>query len=172
MSTTALVARYVSQNRKTSAAESREFAAALRKSKVALDTIAALLRGRDRVLVAAIARAEQDGLPKGRVWQGRFVDLFESMEPAFADLQEVDQALDAIYLGGDAEVSDSANTIRQVLDLPRKAMTEYAISDIDFAPNPDTGREGITYSVQKLKEWGAALEKWVTDAQKKVRALV
>lgn len=111
----------------------------------------------DRVLLAA--RSESGLLGPDRVWQDRFVKYFEQADPFTAELDKLDVVLDDIYLD-DERAGGLANQARQVLIIPRKAQVTYAIADIDFALNPATGRQGISYSVDRLKEWAQVMRDW------------
>lgn len=111
----------------------------------------------NRVLLAA--RSESGELGAERVWQDRFVKYFEQADPFTTELDKIDDVLEDIYLD-DERVAGLANQARQVLTIPRKAQVTYAIADIDFALNPATGRQGISYSVDRLKEWAQAMSDW------------
>lgn len=111
----------------------------------------------DRVLLAA--RSESVELGPDRVWQDRFVKYFEQADPFTSELDGLDDVLDDIYLD-DERAGGLANQARQALTIPRKAQVTYAIADIDFALNPATGRQGISYSVDRLKEWAQTLSDW------------
>lgn len=122
----------------------------------------------DRILVAA--RLEAPEL-KNRVWQDRFVDFFNQKDAAFEWLQIVHAKLYDIILDAPA-AEEVAEHAMQLLNVPRKAQIEYAISDIDFAPNPLTGRDGISYSIQRLKEWADNAREWIARSRRELKSLI
>ncbi len=119
------------------------------------------------VLVAA--RAEAPDLD-GRVWQTRFVQYFKDGEAPLDALRDLDQTLDDLFVGSPA-LAQVVNQARQAVRIPQKAEVTHAISDIDFQPDPDTGRDGITYDIDTLKEWSSALGAWSTRGQQTLRQL-
>lgn len=119
----------------------------------------------DRTLL--VARSESSTLDPDRVWQDRFVRYFEQADPFTAELEQLDEVLENIYLD-DERAAGIANQARQVLKIPRKSQVTYAIADIDFSDNPNTGRQGISYSVTRLKEWAAEMAKWARDTPGKL----
>jgi hypothetical protein len=139
----------------------------LNRAGGALDAIEDLAGKFDRVLV--VARSEAAALDD-RVWQDRFVPYFKLFDPSFRDLEKVDEALDAIFIEI-PELAGVVDAVRNELQLPRQATVEYAISDIDFGDNPNTGHEGISYSIPRLKEWAKAIEKWAASTPGRLRQL-
>lgn len=120
------------------------------------------------VLVAA--RAESQGL-EDRVWQTRFVSYFKDGEQAIEALRDLDQTLDDLYVETPA-LAQIVNAARQAVRIPQKAEVTYAISDIDFQPDPNTGRDGITYGIDTLKEWSNAVGAWSARGQQALRQLI
>jgi hypothetical protein len=128
------------------------------------------VRDFDRILVAA--RAESATLD-GRVWQKRFVPHLENVYDKIRELDDPKEILKDIEAGYKAQTL--IELIWQALTavtVPRKASPDYAISNIEFNPDPTTRREEISYSIQVLREWNQELEKWVKDARTTLKALV
>jgi hypothetical protein len=128
------------------------------------------VRDFDRILVAA--RAESTTLD-GRVWQKRFVPHLENVYDKIRELDDPKEILKDIEAGYKAQTL--IELIWQALTavtVPRKASPDYAISNIEFNPDPTTRREEISYSIQVLREWNQELEKWVKDARTTLKALV
>lgn len=119
----------------------------------------------DRTLL--VARSESETIGPERVWQDRFVKYFEQAEPFTTELEAIDDVLDDIYLD-DEKAAGIANQARQIIQIPRKAQVTYAIADIDFADNPNTGRQGISYSVERLKDWAAQMNSWAQSVPGKL----
>jgi hypothetical protein len=119
--------------------------------------------------VLMAARTESEGLD-GRVWQTRFVQYFKDGEETLEKIRDMYQALGDMYVEKPAlaQVVDQA---RQALLIPQKAEISQAISDIDFQPDPHTGRDGITYDIDTLKAWASALGAWSNKSQQALRQL-
>jgi len=110
--------------------------------------------------VLMAARAEAQTLEgTNRVWQHRVVSYFKDSESVLEKLRDLDQTLDDLYVETPA-LAQVINSARQAVRIPQKAEISYAISDIDFQPDPDTGRDGITYDIDTLKAWASAVEDW------------
>jgi len=121
-----------------------------------------------KVLLAA--RAESPTLDN-RVWQERIVDFFKQRDYILVDkLDALDEQLNDIYLDV-SDLANVANEARHLLKIPRKAQTEFAISDIEFSPS-DQGGDRISYSIPRLKDWSAEFEKWVATNKRELKGLV
>ena len=155
---------------KLTASTSSDLPKLLTEASAAIREVQAVLSHFDRLMLLSRHNASETGLPEDRVWQTSWVKYFTGVEHPLTILERLSDSLDDIYLDVPAQ-ADVANDARGVLMLPRKAMITYAISDIDFAPNPDTGREGISYSVPVLKEWSKALDVWAKAALTKILGL-
>lgn len=134
----------------------------------ATEVLSGILPRIDRVLL--LARSEAETLV-GRVWQDRMVMFFKALEPSLEEISQVSQDFDEVYLGASQPLVKLVNQVRRVLLMPRKATVEYAISDIDFGPNPNTGREGISYSLPLLKEWASSLTRWLPAVRVQLKLL-
>jgi len=145
-----------------------ELAPAFAKAKTALDAILSTLRVFPRILTAA--RSEATTIGNDRVWQERPVGVLRSIDATMAAITEADELFDKTALAR-GPLANIALDARSYLVVPRKATVEYAISDIDFATNPNTGREGISYSVGTLRDWASELEKWATAAKGHLKVL-
>jgi hypothetical protein len=119
--------------------------------------------------VLTAARADSADL-EGRVRQERFVRYFTEGEGVLASLESLEQVFDDLFFDTQP-LTGLVNQVRQALRIPRKAMIAYAISDLDFTPNADTGRDDITYGIDHLREWAGAVEAWVTKSQGSLRVL-
>lgn len=151
------------------AASARDLVPTIEKAERLMEDLEDWIKRFDRVLLAA--RSESDELPKDRVWQDRLVRYFEEADTEFESLQHVDEVLESIYLSSSDGASQMANEARQLVAPPRMAQIEYAISDIDFAKNPLTDRDGITYSVMQLRSWSSGCEKWLKSGTQALRNL-
>lgn len=148
-------------------ASTSELAPAFKKAQAALDAVLTSIKVFPRMLTAA--RAEAQTIDE-RVWQERPVALFKSIEAALTSVGEADELFDTVSLAR-GRLANIATDARSRLIIPRKAAVEYAISDIDFATNPNTGREGISYSVGTLRDWAGELEKWASSAKGELKTL-
>jgi hypothetical protein len=157
-----------SQKQSKTASKPSEFSVLTAKAQKSLESIGATLKGFQRMMLAA--RSESISLGDTRVWQDRPVAFFEELDDSLETLQGVGEGLDDLSLDV-APLANLANEARSILALPRKATVEYAISDIDFAANPDTGREGISYSVGRLREWADELGKWASGAIRSLKTV-
>jgi hypothetical protein len=117
----------------------------------------------DRILLAA--RTESSTLDN-RVWQKRFIPYIDKV---YAKLQELEDPKEIME---DVSVGYSTQTLtvliwqaQTALQVPRKASPDYAISDIQFQPSDETGRDEISYSIPVLKEWVKELEAWSKKSQ-------
>jgi len=155
---------------KRTTATSSDLPKLLTEAATAIREVQAVLTHFDRLMVLSRHNASQTGLSEDRVWQTSWVKYFTGIEHPLTILERVSDSLDDIYLDVPAQ-ADVANDARGALILPRKALVTYAISDIDFSPNPDTGREGISYSVPVLREWSKALEVWAKSSLTKISGL-
>lgn len=129
--------------------------ALLRRAVAELDTVHKIVQRVDPVFLSA--RNESKGiLPSDRVWQTRFVVFFKALEPSLDELRQI---------RGDLKKHPDSDRSMNLLDPPKRATIEHAISDIDFAPNPSTGEDGISYSLPRLREWARELEKWAKETK-------
>jgi hypothetical protein len=119
--------------------------------------------------VLTAARAESSDLD-GRVRQERFIRYFTEGEESLATLEGLEQAFDDLSLDVPG-LANLAQQARQAVRVPQKTTVAYAISDIDFVPNPQTGRDDITYSIETLREWSDALSGWATKGRSALRTL-
>lgn len=150
---------------KVGAAAPADLVPTLAKARAALIDLKDWIKRFDGLLL--VARSESESLPADRVWQDRFVRYFEQADPMTSQLEALDEVLDDIWLDSE-NLGDIANQARQLIKMPRHAQVTYAIADIDFSDNPNTGRQGISYSVPRLKEWAGELSKWATDVPGKL----
>lgn len=156
------------ENQKMASAKIDQLEPALESMRATLGKIP--VKEFDRILVAA--RAESETLV-GRVWQKRFMPYFDGIDDTVRELEAFKEDLNHI------EVVYSVQLLTELIwqalkavDIPRKASTDYAISNIEFNLNPTTQREEISYSIPVLREWNKELEKWVKDAQTTLKTLV
>jgi hypothetical protein len=120
------------------------------------------------VLVAS--RAEAGDLD-GRVWQDRFVQYLRDGEQAMEGLRDLDQLLDEVPVETPA-LLQVVHGSRQAVRIPQKAEVTQAIADIEFRPDPKTGRDGITYSINALKTWSNEVVAWSKRGQQTLRQMV
>lgn len=120
--------------------------------------------------VLMAARAESEGL-EGRVWQTRFVQYFKDGEGPLDGLRDLDQTLDDLFVESPA-LAQIVNQARQAVKIPQKSEITHAISDIDFQPDPNTGRDGITYNIDTLREWSSAVGAWSSRGQQTLKQLI
>jgi hypothetical protein len=124
----------------------------------------------DRILVAARAGSET---LKNRVWQRYFSLHLNRTYDKISELGDPKEILEDIAAG--YKVQTLTVLIWQALtaiSVPRKASPDYAISDIEFNPDPTTHREEISYSIQVLREWNQELEKWTKEARITLNSLL
>jgi hypothetical protein len=111
--------------------------------------IAPLMRGVDRIL------------SRPTIWQRDITPFFEEYEFLLSRLSELDADLEGIYLAEDNRYGEAASIAREATkDPPRKARVEYAISDLDFLPDPKINKEEIVYSGTTISEWVKEVRKW------------
>lgn len=141
---------------------------ALESMMIILDEIP--VRDFNSILVSA--RTESETL-KDRVWQKRFVPYLERVYDKIRELDGPKEIFKDVEAGYQVQVLTTL--IWQslaALMVPRKATPDYAISNIEFNPNPKTNREEISYSIQVLREWNQELEKWIKDAKVTLKSLL
>lgn len=121
----------------------------------------------------AIQKAQKaaDGLPSGWVWQKDIVAVIQDMDKYLKPLSKLDSDLEDFWLSHGGKLGEIANVARDATyEPPDHARLDHAISDLEFFPDPKTGREEIAYSVSTLKEWASALNKWVDKSLKMLAA--
>jgi len=117
------------------------------------------------------AEGEVEGLPRGWVWQNRFVDFFKGFDVYQDQLRELDYTMEGLAISSDP-FAELAGDARQATKGPgRLGRISYAISEINFALDPDTGEDGLLYRVDKLKGWHRAFMNWVTSSEALLKRL-
>lgn len=119
--------------------------------------------------VLMAARSESPDL-ENRVRQERFVRFFTEGEEVLASLEALEQAFDDMTFDN-STLSMVINQVRQALRIPRKASIAYAISDLDFTPNAQTGRDDITYGIDHLREWAGSVKDWAAKSRVSLKVL-
>lgn len=122
-----------------------------------LVSIEGIIRGADKLLVGS----------KGRVYQSTVLRTLKALDPLIAEVSDLQWALQLKRSGADKQLTKILDTLSNVLDIPKSATVEYAISDIEFTPNA-SGADEITYDLNRLKMWSVNLKKWVAAAQSSV----
>jgi hypothetical protein len=112
------------------------------------------------------SQQDTETLPTGWVWQDPFVGFFESYDIYQQQLGALDAKLAALAL--DPQV---LKKLKPMVEPPKKAQIDQAISTIDFAVNPDTGQDEIIYPKAKLVVWKDAFLDWTTKATKLLKTL-
>ena len=146
------------------------------RARELLDNISDWTSEFPRVLLAS--QAEAEGLDPGRVWQARFVRYFKELGNILGSSDGGSGALDSIVydLGGYSTrvtaLAGLINAAQKALVVPRKADVSYAVSDISFGLNPNTGdKYAISYSVAVLKDWAANSEMWLKTSQRELKTI-
>jgi len=117
------------------------------------------------------AEAEVEGLPRGWVWQKRFVDYFKGFDVYQEQLRELDYTMEGLALSSDP-YADLASEARQATKGPRGiGRISHAISDINFALDPETGEDGLLYRVDRLKGWHRAFTNWASGSEALLKRL-
>lgn len=149
--------------RKILAAKAKGFQPTLGKTQRVL----AQLKGWFRQFPSTLrrAKAENEGAPRGWVWQAPFIAYFKRFDIYRSQLRDLDYTMEGLAVGPDPSAPLAGEARKATKGPPRKGRVSYAIGKIDFAFDPTAGEEGLIYPVPRLEEWATAFSSWVKKSE-------